>query len=267
MKEDSMNDHFEAEKMVRVNCEQFAEVLHELDRPGTPGAALREGALAHAEMCSRCGALVTESESLDFSLGQIAQETEELQAPPKIEAALLREFRREKSAASSRRLRWQLAALGAAAAALLALGLSFHRPRAAAPDKAPAVSASAIRPASSPKTKPSPDSRSSAAPAILNVQAKTARAPLAAEKTAAAENDATEYATAYMPLPYAYDPSGLEGGAVVRVVLPRAVLVSYGLPVEAMGVSDQVTADMVVSEDGTPQAIRLVRQANPPTDD
>ena len=78
---------------------------------------------------------------------------------------------------------------------------------------------------------------------------------------------ATEYATAYVPLPYAYDPSDLEGGAVVRVVLPRAALISYGLPVEAMGVSDQVTADMVVSEDGTPQAIRLVAQENPATDD
>jgi hypothetical protein len=267
MKEDAMNNNFEAEKMIRVNCEQFAEILHELDRPGTPGAALREGALAHAETCDDCGALVTKSESLDFCLGQIAQQTAELQAPPRIEAALLRQFRGERSASSSRRLRRQLAALGAAAAALLALGLSFHRPRAWAPDKAPALSASAATPASSPKTKPSPDSRSSSAPAILNVQPKTARAPAPEEKTAATENDATEYATAYVLLPYAYDPSDFEGGAVVRVVLPRAALVSYGLPVEAMGVSDQVTADMVVSEDGTPQAIRLVTQANPTTDD
>ncbi len=69
-----------------------------------------------------------------------------------------------------------------------------------------------------------------------------------------------------MPLPYAYDPSELEGGAVVRVVLPRAALVSYGLPVEGMGVRDQVTADMVVSQDGTPQAIRLVAQSDANSD-
>ncbi len=33
-----------------------------------------------------------------------------------------------------------------------------------------------------------------------------------------------------------------------------------------MGVGDQVTADMVVSQDGTPQAIRLVAQANANSD-
>jgi len=82
MKEDSMNGNFEPEKMTRVDCLQFEEVLPELDRPGTPGAALREAALAHAEMCSRCGALVTEAESLDFALGQIAQATAELQRIP-----------------------------------------------------------------------------------------------------------------------------------------------------------------------------------------
>ena len=90
---------------------------------------------------------------------------------------------------------------------------------------------------------------------------------MAAEKKPASDLDATEYATAYVPLPYAYDPAGLEGGAVVRVVLPRAALASYGLPIEGMGVSDQVTADMVVSQDGTPQAIRLVRELNPKSDD
>jgi hypothetical protein len=70
-----------------------------------------------------------------------------------------------------------------------------------------------------------------------------------------------------VPLPYAYDPSELEGGAVVRVVLPRSALISYGLPIEGMGVSEQVTADMVVSQDGTPQAIRLVRQVNSKSND
>src|ERR1700691_3508134 len=70
----------------------------------------------------------------------------------------------------------------------------------------------------------------------------------------------------YMPLPYAYDQSELEGGAVVRVVLPRAALVSYGLPMKGMGVADNVTADMVVSQDGTPQAIRLVAHTNANSD-
>jgi hypothetical protein len=263
MTEDSMYHNLRSE-VTRMDCAQFAEVLHELDRPGTPGAAFREAALAHAEMCSRCGALVTEAESLDFALGQIAQDTAELQAPPRIEAALLREFQRGKSVASSRRLQLQLAALGAAAAALLAIGLSFHRPQTTTPGKAPSVSASST-PASSPRG--ARQSQRSTTPLIANVQPRGTRTKSPAQKTAANGADATEYATAYVPLPYAYDPSGLEGGAVVRVVLPRAALVSYGLPIEGMGVSEQVTADMVVSQDGTPQAIRLVRQVSAKSDD
>ncbi len=252
--------------MPRMDCSQFTEALHELDRPGTPGAAVREDALAHAEFCSDCGALVTEAESLDFALGQISQQASDLQAPPRIEAALLREFRREKSQAASRRLRFQLAVVGIAAAMLLALGLSFHRPQPTAPGKTPSVSASTVAPASS-RLGSRERSVSSAPTNNASIEPRTARSRATADKTAASNGDAAEYATAYVPLPYAYDPSDLEGGAVVRVVLPRAALISYGLPVEAMGVSDQVTADMVVSEDGTPQAIRLVAQGNPATDD
>ncbi|MFZ0522931.1 MAG: hypothetical protein WAL95_18025 [Candidatus Acidiferrales bacterium] len=265
MKKDPANENIARDKMPRMDCSQFAEALHELDRPGTPGAVVREEALAHAEMCCDCGALVTEAESLDFALGQIAQQASDLQAPLKVETALLREFRREKAAAASRRLQFQLAALGIAAAILLALGLTFHRPQIVTPSKTPAITASAVSPETS--TQSSREHPASASATTQSVEPKTIRTHAAAEKTAAADTGATEYATAYVPLPYAYDPSDLEGGTVVRVVLPRAALVAYGLPIEGMGLSDQVTADMVVSQDGTPQAIRFVAQENPATDD
>jgi hypothetical protein len=264
MKEDSMNGNLEPEKITRMDCAQFAEVLHELDRPGTPGAVLRETALAHAEMCSRCGTLVTEAESLDFALGQIAQETSELHAPASIETALLQEFREVKSVASRRRPPWQLAALGAAAAVLLVIGLSFYRPQTVTPGKAPSVIASS---APAPSIRGARESQRSTSRATASVPSRDNRTKTAVEKEQTSGSDADEYATAYVPLPYAYDPSGLEGGAIVRVVLPRAALVSYGLPIEGMGVSDQVTADMVVSQDGTPQAIRLVRPVNAKSDD
>ena len=73
------------------------------------------------------------------------------------------------------------------------------------------------------------------------------------------EMDDAEYAS-FQPLPYADDPSTLEDGAVVRVEMPRAALASFGLPVAAMESDDTVRADLIVSADGTPQAIRLVSQ-------
>ncbi len=36
-----------------MDCAQFQEVLHELDRPGTEGETQCERALAHAEMLQR----------------------------------------------------------------------------------------------------------------------------------------------------------------------------------------------------------------------
>jgi len=240
-----------------MDCAQFQEVLHELDRPGTEGEALCERALAHAECCSDCAALMTEVESLDFALGQVATESAELQASPRLETLLLQEFRREKAATASRGVRWQLAAFAVAAAVLLALGVRLHRQHLVTPGDVNSAQNSTQSAAQVPGN--SAATTTAATGADGNTQAGASSA------LAAASEDA-EYATAYMPLPYAYDPSELEGGAVVRVVLPRAALASYGLPVEGMGVGDQVTADMVVSQDGTPQAIRLVAQANANSD-
>jgi hypothetical protein len=262
MKEEPGKDIFkEVQRMNRMDCAQFQEVLHELDRPGSEGEELCERALAHAESCSDCATLLLEVESLDFSLRQAATECAEVQAPPRLETLLLQEFRREKSATASRGVRWQLAAFGIAAAVLLALGLSLQRQHLVTP--AGANSAQSSTPTTAQISTEAPDNlaatKTSAGSPDYNAQQGVSHAQAAA-------SDDTEYATAYMPLPYAYDPSGLEGGAVVRVVLPRSALVSYGLPVEGMGVRDQVTADMVISQDGTPQAIRLVAQSNANSD-
>ena len=251
MKEDRGKDIFtEMKRMKSMDCAEFQEVLHELDRPGAEGEALCERALAHAESCSGCAALLIEVESLDFSLRQVATESADLQAPARLETLLLQEFRREKAATASRGVRWQLAAFAIAAAVLLALGISLHRQHLVTPAGVNSAQGSTPGVAQTP---------------VNSAALKTSVAATDAN-TQPAVSDDSEYATAYMPLPYAYDPSELEGAAVVRVVLPRAALVSYGLPVEGMGVRDHVTADMVVSQDGTPQAIRLVAQSDANSD-
>jgi hypothetical protein len=262
MKREPGKDIFtEMQRTNRMDCAQFQEVLHELDRPGTEGATLCERALAHAELCSDCATLLIEVESLDFSLRQAAADSSDLQAPPRLETLLLQEFRREKSATASRGLRWQLAAFGIAAAVLLALGLSLHRQHLVTPGGV--NSAQTSTPTAGPSSAPAPDNPAATKAPVATTNSSSRAA---GDSASAAASDDSEYATAYMPLPGAYDPSELEGGAVVRVVLPRAALISYGLPVEGMGVADHVTADMVVSQDGTPQAIRLVAQANANSD-
>ena len=47
----------------------------------------------------------------------------------------------------------------------------------------------------------------------------------------------------FTPLPYADDPSMMEGGAVVRVILSRSALASFGVPIADTENSEQIPAD------------------------
>ena len=217
-----------------MDCVQFQEIYHDLDRAGTSGFRFRERALAHAESCACCGLLLTDGEALDFALRNLAEDSAGLRAAPRVEAALLREFQKAKLAGAHGRIRKQLAALGAAAAILLALGLGVRHRMASQPSAT--LSAANVAPG---------------APAT------------SAENVAASLQDEDEYATEFVPVPYADDPAALEGGAIVRVTLPRSALPSFGLPITESDGTDRVSADLLVSEDGTPQAIRLVSDANP----
>jgi len=216
-----------------MDCVEFNEIYHELDRPGTSGFRFRERALAHAESCSSCGLLLTDGEALDFALHNLTQHNAGREAPPRVEAALLREFQASKAARSRRRVYGQLAALGAAAAILLALGLGVQHRIASQPNKATPQAAN-----------------------LATAPGAEASATLGQHEAAASEADEDEYATEFVPVPYADDPAALEGGAIVRVTLPRSALPSFGLPITASDGADTVFADLVVSEDGTPQAIR-----------
>ena len=47
---------------------------------------------------------------------------------------------------------------------------------------------------------------------------------------------------------------------MVRVILSRSALASLGMPLSGVENREQIPADLVVSADGTPEAIRFVAQ-------
>jgi hypothetical protein len=216
------------EEMKPMNCMEFEEIVHDLDRPGTHGVALRERALAHAESCARCAQLLTETESLDQALHAIATTEGEQEAPAWVESALVREFRVHKSVATRSRFGRHVAAFGIAAAVLLVAGVSLLRLHPAV--KAP-VDGQNNQPNVSVAATPNPSLQS-----------------------------AVESPSGFIALPYADDPDGSEGGTVVRVELSGPALASLGMPVSLASSSGSIPADLLVSDDGTPQAIRLVSQ-------
>jgi hypothetical protein len=65
----------------------------------------------------------------------------------------------------------------------------------------------------------------------------------------------------FVPLSQTFDPASVDDDTVVRVVLSRAALGHFGLHVDSVATDheeDQVVADLVLTNDGTPQAIRVV---------
>jgi hypothetical protein len=217
------------EEMKSMSCLEFEEIVHDLDRPGTHAMVLREAALAHAESCAHCAQLLTETESLDQALHAIAVAEGEQEAPAWMESALLREFRCVKASTKNPNFGRHIAALGIAAAVLLAAGISIHR-------FAPGANVGGAGQGT----------------------ASNISAPAAASQTA--QQGGVESASDFIALPYADDPDGTEGGTVVRVELSGAALASLGMPVSLAGSSGSISADLLVSDDGTPQAIRLLSQ-------
>jgi hypothetical protein len=239
------------EGRVHMDCAQFKELIRELDRPSGE-VGLSEDALIHAESCDGCAALLTETESLDFALRRIVEETVRSAAPPRVEAALLQEFRRAQATSARRRLQRRIAACGVAAALLLAAGLALRHRSTPIP-----VAARAIETGLQAGAGPSQRTESPAE----NVPPSTKpEQPLNAAVTGNTAVDATEVAQEFTPLPYADDPSMIEGGTVVRVIMSRSALASFGVPLTSVESRERIPADLVVSADGTPEAIRLIAE-------
>ena len=227
---DEMSD---TEEGMHMDCGRFRAVLDDLDRPGTPGMAFREAALAHAERCSRCAQLMTSGEALDFALRQIVAHDAVLRASSRVETALLCALRQQKAHASRRRGQWRMAMLATAAALLLAAGLSLRHFSLG-------------------------DRSGTAANKPLGGTAVNSGAGSGNVEVAQNLAGDSQETSAFVSLPYATDPATLEDGTVVRVELTRSTLAAMGMPVTDAGSFDRIPADIMLSEDGVPQAIRLV---------
>jgi len=218
-----------------MNCAEFRNLIQALAREETPPDTALNSAFTHAESCRACDALLREAEHLTADLRSLAAQLQSEAAPQRVETALLAAFRRHHSPALRMRHAggWlAVSAVGLAAAALLAVLLT-RGPSATAPE--------------TPR-----------APAAAPREPNRPVGPREVWADYMLEGETEEQAqAAFIPLAAGFDPSWIEGGAIVRVVLSRPALESLGVPAGAAG-NGQMVADMIVSNDGTPEAIRFV---------
>jgi hypothetical protein len=166
-------------------------------------------------------------------------------------------------------LRWPRWALAAGVAALVWLALTApgwlrtpapepkqsvtHTPPAPTPNPGHSERA-AVTPAPAEAEK----ERASAPAQSANPRRRAMRSPSLSQE-ADEWMDESEIATDYLPLTYLTEATALDGGQVVRIQVPRSMLVSLGLPVNVERAGELVLADVVLGDDGVARAIRFVQ--------
>lgn len=267
-----------------MNCQEFENIIIDLARGQMMDAALRESGLAHRETCARCAARLADEQALTAGLRALSASTESEAAPPRIEAALRAAFRtpHPQVAADDRAValaavafiqppspasQWRRWAVAAAAVILVALAAQSWW-RGSSSQQIPDITV--VLP-----TPPMPAPKLQAPPIVVQQErqpeivrgstlspgVQQVRYIKHGNGTRHGRPDAAsdiEIATEFFPLTYDSDLTQLEGGHVVRVLMPHSALATFGLPMNVERDSEPVKADVVVGNDGLARAIRFV---------
>lgn len=248
-----------------MECRDFESMILDVAREGLTLASAHEGAIAHAESCSRCKARLRDERALTAGLVAMAERDASCEAPPRVEDALVALFRESAGGSvqpkiSSRRARWIRVAAAAAAAIIIIAAIVASRHQSAPPEEAV-----------------KPDDPVQEQPSIRNERKKKLKelAPVIAGrkdrrnnprqrkvsngKPDRAATSQTEIATDFFPLVDYDNLINFDSGEIRRVTISRPALVSLGLPVNMDLANEPVKADVLVGHDGLARAIRFVR--------
>lgn len=269
-----------------MNCLDFEKLVVDVAEGRLVEAAIRKQLTTHAKECGRCAARLAFERSLTGHLKTLTASDSMIKAPEGVKRELIAAFaeRRnaQKPAAPSlvrpmrrqikHRTNWTLAA----AAVLLTIsataglwlrvnqrggGDSGARPQPTAAARpiqtppTPTILALSVRPTVA--VAPTGNQKSGQ---IQDLARHTK--PMATQKkrnfTLKSAQETEETATDYLPLTAVAQAEPTEMQQVVRVEVPRSMLVMLGLPVNADRTRTSIKADLVIGEDGVARAIRLV---------
>ncbi|MGC1485186.1 MAG: hypothetical protein WA789_15445 [Candidatus Acidiferrum sp.] len=222
-----------------MNCEQVEAILLDLERDDTLDSLERAAAVAHVSHCPGCAALQESWQAAREKLRALGEETSEAVAPARVEMRLRQEFRTRHRTMTVRR-RALVAAWALAAAALIVVAVGWRnweqsrridvsRQTLATPNHAPALES-------------------------------------AAEHTQASDNLSAGLSSEddlrdFTPLP-GTAPDLAEQAEILRVRMQRGSLGALGLPVNEQRAGDWIQVDLLVGNDGLPEAVRLAQEEN-----
>jgi hypothetical protein len=226
-------------------CKEFHPLIVAAARREPVAAELEQ----HLDTCPDCCVALANQRSLTAALGAIAKS--DPLPPHAMQAALLAELR-SVTPVRAARVSKRLAFLAAAIAAAVALAFFWPTPHTPAPPQLARV----VPPppvVEQPKPAPQPVRQ-------LPVRAKRHQAPRTVPAAPAASVPQPEVATDFYRVPYTEPLRPNELADIYRVQVPRATMAAFGIPVIGGRLDSQITADVVVGEDGVTRAVRFIRQ-------
>jgi len=233
-----------------MNCEEFELRGLDLDRSD---ADPKEGseAAAHARVCGHCSALLESWREVKGDLRLLREATRVDSAPARVEMRLRQELRTRREARVPRSA-VTISAWALAAAAVLIGAVSWGVWQRARHQEMSKVKVAA--PSAPTQT---PDSRDTTVsePSTENaLRAEPRRKSDTTNAAVAKDEDSGKFTL----LPGSL-PSETEEAAIVRVRMQRGALGALGFPVNEERAGEWIQVDLLVGNDGLPQAVRLAR--------
>jgi hypothetical protein len=227
-----------------MNCEEFEAIGLDAERDASLSDAQRAAAADHLSSCARCAALQDSWLAACFELRGLAEKTSAAQAPPRVEMRLRQEFRTQHHTLKVHRVA-VVSAWALAAAAVLVGTVSWINWR-AGQHNATANHSNAPQIAG--------NLHSNSSPAVSNPDSS---GPGTADnsETLVAGNELSDFTLLPGVLPTETDDA-----AILRVRMQRSALGAFGLPVSQDLATDWIQVDLLVGNDGSPQAIRLPQE-------
>lgn len=207
-----------------MNCEEFELIGLDVNQSGA-SAEQRAAAREHLSGCAKCAGLVESWEEARAELFLLGDQTRAAQAPERVETRLLQEFRARRKPAVFHRRTATIAAWGLAAAAAIAAIVLWVNWRGG---------------------QETPVARETPPPTATQGQGAKP------ENVLVADNDGG----AFTLLPGSIVQE-TENATVMQVRMQRGALGALGLPVAQDRASDWIQVDLLVGEDGVPEAVRL----------
>jgi hypothetical protein len=217
-----------------MTCEEFSTAGLELGSAESNGV-LQNAAREHLRECPHCAVLHENWIILRDDLRGLAAETANAETPPRVEMRLLLEFQTKHKTVKAQRsgviLGWSLAAAAALVFAVTGTNWYLHR--------VPSVAGIPSNSGDAAANKVSQGAGSQAGEILV------------------ASNDSGDFAL----LPDSMPPAP-EDATVVHVQMQRAALGALGLTVNEEHAGDWIQVDLLVGDDGLPQAVRLPQTAS-----